>query len=79
MDVGYALWTDREVAWAAGTVEYRALGAAVISITDLFRADDFRKDLKPPAFSDTTFAGYFASLGHVNRHLSAARGKIKAK
>jgi hypothetical protein len=77
--VGYALWVDREVAWAAGTVEYRALGAAVISNTDLFRAADFKRDLKPPTFSDPTFAGYFASLGHINLHLSAARRKIKAK
>jgi hypothetical protein len=77
--VGYALWVDREVAWAAGTVEYRALGAAVISNTDLFRSTDFKRDLRPPTFSDPTFAGYFASLGHVNHYLNKARGKVKAK
>lgn len=74
--MGYALWVDREVAWAAGTVEYRALGAAVISNTDLFRATDFKRDLRPPAFSDPSFAGYFASLGHANRYLSKRRGKV---
>ena len=73
------MWVDREVAWAAGTVEYRALGAAVISNTDLFRSSDFHPYLKPPAFSDPTFAGYFASLGQVNQYLSDDRGKAKPK
>jgi hypothetical protein len=77
--VGYALWVDREVAWAAGTVEYRALGAAVISRTDLFRALDFHRDLRPPEFSDPSFTGYFASLGHVNDYLSAGRRKVGVK
>jgi hypothetical protein len=77
--VGFALWVDRQVAWAAGTVEYRAVGAAVISRTDLFRSADFHRNLTPPEFSDPSFAGYFASLGQVNEFLSNARRKVKVK
>jgi hypothetical protein len=77
--VGFALWVDREIAWAAGTVEYRALGAAVISRTDLFRARDFQRDVRPPGFADPSFAGYFASLGQVNEYLSKSRRKVRVK
>ena len=77
--MGYALWVDREIAWAAGTVEYRALGAAVISNTDLFHSSDFKSSLKPPTFSDPTFAGYFASLGHANQYLTKRRRKAKTR
>ena len=70
--MGFALWTDRDLAWAAGTSEYRAMGAAVVSNTDLFRAADFRNNRRPPV-SSLTFAGHFASLGQVNSYLRRSR------
>jgi len=75
--MGFALWTDAELAWAAGTSEYRAMGAAVVSITDLFRAADFRANRRPPA-SSLTFAGHFASLGQMNAYLMKARRPARA-
>jgi hypothetical protein len=75
--VGFALWIDRDVAWAAGTYEYRAMGAAVISRTDLFRAVDFQRERRAPAAADPSFVGNFASLGQVNEHLKRARRSTK--
>ena len=69
--MGFALWVDRDVAWAEGTYEYRALGAAVISCTDLFRAADFKRERRAPG--DGSFVGYFASLGQVNEYLGKRR------
>ena len=60
---------EPEVAWAAGTYEYRAMGAAVISNTDLFQASDFRRDRRPPPACSPSFAGYFASIGQINGFL----------
>jgi hypothetical protein len=75
--VGFALWVDRDLAWAEGTYEYRALGAAVISSTDLFRAADFKRERRAPVVSDVSFIGYFASLGQVNDYLK--RGRVTQK
>ena len=69
--MGFSLWIEKDLAWAAGTYEYRPFGAAVISKTDLFRARDFRQTRKPPPASDASFIGYFASLGEVNQYLKA--------
>lgn len=71
--MGFALWTSADLAWAAGTYEYRAMGAAVVSATDLFRAADFRPTRRPPAAS-LSFSGNFASLGQINDYLKASRG-----
>lgn len=71
--MGFALWVDRDVAWAEGTYEYRPFGAAVISNTDLFRQSDFRRDRKPPMLTTHSFIGYFASLGDVNEYLKLRR------
>lgn len=68
--MGFVLWIERDLAWAAGTYEYRALGAAVIAKTDLFRASDFRKDRLPPRASEPSYVGHFASMEHVNDYLS---------
>jgi len=73
--MGFALWIEKELAWAAGTYEYRPFGAAVISRTDLFRQRDFDVDRKPPPLGDVSFAGYFASLGDVNAYLKAVRSE----
>jgi len=40
--MGFALWTDHDTAWAAGTHEYRPMGVAVIAGSNLFTARDFR-------------------------------------
>ncbi|MGD0499447.1 MAG: hypothetical protein ABSC23_13530 [Bryobacteraceae bacterium] len=72
--MGFALWTDPELAWATGTSEYRALGVAVISNTDLFRAADFRAARRPPSGPALRFAGHFASLGQINAYLRRNRG-----
>jgi hypothetical protein len=72
-DVGFVLWMGPDVAWAAGTYEYRAMGAAVISNTDLFRHADFRRGRRPPPSSSPWFVGQFASIGQVNAYLLAKR------
>ena len=69
--VGFALWLQDDRVWAAGTYEYRAMGVAVISHTDLFRPGDFRRDRPRPAGAH--FGGYFASIGQVNAWLKARR------
>lgn len=71
--MGYALWIEDDLAWAAGTYEYRAGGVAVISRTDLFRPRDFRRDRRPPPDNSQSFIGYFASLGELNEYLRKAR------
>ena len=71
--MGFYLWLDEQLAWAQGTYEYRPMGAAVISKSDLFRRRDFsaRRPPQPPRTAE--FAGQFASLGHVNQHLQSVR------
>jgi hypothetical protein len=71
--MGFALWVEKEVAWAAGTYEYRPFGAAVISNTDLFRPSDFKRERLPPDLANPAFVGYFASLGQVNDYLRQRR------
>ena len=71
--MGFYLWIDEELAWAQGTYEYRPLGSAVISSSDLFRRRDFKLrqhwELPPSA----RYAGQFASLGHLNLELLKLR------
>ena len=71
--VGFYLWLDHELAWAQGTYEYRPMGTAVISASDLFRRRNFdpRRKLRPPHCAE--YAGQFASLGHLNQQLQARR------
>ncbi len=71
--MGFYLWLDRDVAWAQGTYEYRHLGTAVISVSDLFRRRDFQPGRKPRLPSTAEFAGQFASLGHLNQQLQEWR------
>jgi hypothetical protein len=73
--LGFTLWVDSELAWAAGTYEYRPFGVAVISNTDLFRQSDFRQRRPAPPVRDESFVGYFASLGEVNAYLTKRRAK----
>jgi hypothetical protein len=64
---------DGDLAWAQGTYEYRPMGTAVISSSDLFRRRDFSPQRKVQAPLDAEFAGQFASLGHLNTHLQKRR------
>jgi hypothetical protein len=71
--MGFYLWLDDELAWAQGTYEYRPMGAAVISTSDLFRRRDFDSRRKPHPPPAAVFAGQFASLGHLNAQLKKKR------
>ena len=73
--MGFYLWVDNGLAWAQGTYEYRPMGTAVISASDLFRRRDFdpRRKVRPP----TGFVGQFASLGHLNAQLQKRRSLFR--
>jgi hypothetical protein len=71
--MGFALWVKDGVARAEGTHEYRPMGIAVISATGQFHARDFRPRASHAPTPDAEFAGFFASLGHVNDHLRRHR------
>jgi hypothetical protein len=77
--MGFALWTDEELAWAAGTSEYRALGVAVIANTDLFRPADFRNGARRRQPATGAFIGHFASIGQVNQYLQSNRPGKRAR
>jgi len=70
--MGFALWTSAGLAWAQGTHEYKPMGTAVISTTDLFRPRDFDAARRPPAKS-VAYIGLFASLVDVNDWLAKRR------
>jgi hypothetical protein len=63
--VGFALWTAAGLAWAQGTHEYKPMGAAVISATDLFRQRDFDPRRRVPE-KTATYVGLFASIVDLN-------------
>jgi hypothetical protein len=72
--MGFYLWFDGELAWAQGTYEYRPMGTAVISASDLFRRRDFDPRRKSPTrHNNAEFAGQFASIGHLNAQLRKRR------
>jgi hypothetical protein len=77
--MGFALWIDKDVAWAQGTHEYRPMGTAVVSATDLFRPRDFSPRRSPRPRTDDAFAGLFASLGDVNGFLRKRRSQVIAR
>jgi hypothetical protein len=72
--MGFYLWVDQDLAWAQGTYEYRPMGAAVISRSDLFRRRDFSPRRKPQPSPTAEYTGQFASLGHLNQQLVKRRG-----
>jgi len=67
--VGFALWVLDDVAWAAGTHEYKPMGSAVIGARGQFRARDFSGRRKAPRRNAEGFRGLFASLEDLNRYL----------
>jgi len=82
--MGFALWIDTEMAWAQGRHEYRPMGVAVVSRSDLFRQRDFKPRRRAPGEDAPGYAGLFASLGDVNqwlakRRLPPARSQAPAK
>jgi hypothetical protein len=72
--MGFALWidTERHLAWAQGTHEYRPMGTAVIAVNGQFRQSDFRRSRPAPAHLSRSFAGFFGSLVTVNEYLHSA-------
>ncbi|HLK46717.1 MAG TPA: hypothetical protein VKT49_01205 [Bryobacteraceae bacterium] len=74
--MGFYLWLEDDLAWAQGTYEYRPMGTAVISATDLFRRGDFDPKRRPPRTA--SLVGQFASLGHVNLQLKAKARRASA-
>jgi hypothetical protein len=74
--VGFLFWIAGDVAWAQGTYESRAMGSAVISVTDLFQHRDFRPSRRPPSVLDPGYVAWFASLSDVNARLHATRGGV---
>lgn len=77
--MGFALWTDNDTAWAAGTHEYRPMGVAVIAGSGLFTARDFRPARRLPRRSGPHFRGLFASLVDVNHYLAESRSQPAKK
>jgi hypothetical protein len=73
--MGFALWVDREVAWAQGTHEYRPMGAAVIGVRGIFTSRDFNRGRRAPSRYDVRFTGHFASLGQMNEFLAGFRSR----
>ena len=71
--MGFHLWIEGELAWAQGSYEYRPLGAAVISASDLFKRRDFSSRRPPPRAGVAAYVGQFASLGHLNQELRRMR------
>jgi hypothetical protein len=67
--MGFALWIADEQAWAAGTHEYRPMGAAVIAENGVFRARDFSRERRAPGRREPSFVGLFGSLEEVNVYL----------
>lgn len=77
--MGFQLWIDGEIAWAAGTYEYRAMGSAIISKTDKFRTRDFGRNRRAPSPSSPAFVGNFASMVHLNAYLRTIRPRRNQK
>jgi hypothetical protein len=71
--MAFALWIDRELAWAQGLHEYRPMGVAVIAVTDRFDRRDFRPNRFAPPRGGDHYAGLFPSLLDLNRHLARLR------
>jgi len=72
--VGFELYVSGGIARAEGTHEYRPMGTAVISATDLFRSRDFNPRCPGTKDRREDFAGFFASLVDLNDYLRRLRG-----
>jgi len=75
--MGFALWIDRDTAWAQGTHEYRPMGTAVIGVAGVFASRDFNIRRNAPPRYDARFTGHFASLGQMNDFLTRFRHRSR--
>ena len=75
--MGFHLWMDGEVVWAQGSYEYRPMGTAVISASDLFKRRDFSARRPAPRPGSAAYVGQFASLGHLNQELRRRRTSVR--
>jgi hypothetical protein len=73
--MGFALYGKDLILWAAGTHEYRPMGAAAIAASDLFRPRDFNPAIKAPRETETEFIGFFASIIDLNDYLLRRRAR----
>jgi hypothetical protein len=71
--MGFALYRKDLVLWAAGTHEYRPMGAAAIAASDLFRQRDFKPANVAPLETEAEFLGFFASIVDLNDYLLRRR------
>jgi hypothetical protein len=74
--MGFALWIDGDLAWAQGTHEYKPMGSAVIARNGVFAPRDFHSRHRSPYRYDPAFAGFFASLGHMNVFLKSQKKRV---
>jgi hypothetical protein len=72
--MGFALWVKDDLSWAAGTHEYRPMGVAIIAANGRYRARDFDSRRVLPSKERRAFAGFFASLDHMNEYLEKRSG-----
>jgi hypothetical protein len=77
--MGFALWFLDGLAWAQGTHEYRPMGTAVLPVGGQFRHRDFSWRRRAPKRGGEGYAGLFASLEDLNRHLVRSRSQTKKK
>jgi hypothetical protein len=70
--MGYHLWVNDEIAYAEGASEYRAIGGAAISSSDLFRPRDF-SPFRRASVDRSGYQGQYASLGQINSLLASLR------
>jgi hypothetical protein len=75
--MGFYLWIEGDLAWAQGTYEYRPMGVAVISSSDLFRRRDFKPRRRVRPTTAASYVGQFASIGHLNTQLRERRKRAK--
>ena len=73
--MGYSVWIENGLAWAQGTHEYKPMGVAVISATDLFRERDFNPARRCPPIPYHSYVGLFASVVDVNYWLQQRRAR----
>ncbi|MBL8213438.1 MAG: hypothetical protein JNK87_22155 [Bryobacterales bacterium] len=76
--MGFALWSEQEIAWALGTHEYRPMGVAVIASNGQFRARDFKPRGRVPKRDRLLFRGFFASLEDMNQYLAGGQRRRKS-
>lgn len=67
--MGFAVWIENDVAYAAGTHEYRPMGVAVTAANGVFRPSDFDRQRRAHGRTSGAFQGLFGSLEDVNLYL----------